>query len=101
MITIVWFASVAVFIATVAKHGWRHLPRWHRWYAVTAGPVALLVWLLVDRNLPVPIPQILVPPLAGTLFVAWMLVVWVGVVVGISQTIHFNSGYSIAVPSAM
>lgn len=101
MITIVWFASVAMFIAAVAKHGWGQLPRWRRYYAMAAAPVALLVWLLVDRNLPVPIPEALVTPLAGALFGAWMIVVWVGVVIGVSQALRFNSGYSIAVRSAM
>jgi hypothetical protein len=101
VVTLVWFISIPIFIAAVAKVGWKSLPRWHRWYAMIAVPVALMVWLLIDRNVPVPIPAAIAAPFGAVLFVAWMVVVYWGIAVGVSQLVHFYRGRHGAAPSGM
>jgi len=93
VITLVWFVSVAIFIAAVAKEGWRSLPRWHRSYAELAVPV-LFVWVLTYPldYLKVRMPEAVVAPVAVVWGAAWMVVVYWGIAVGVSQAVRLSKG---------
>jgi hypothetical protein len=80
-----WFLSLIVLGVFLSKRGWRALPRWQRYYVVAAGGVAPFMVVFVDLGVPLPLPEFVIPVLVTPIFVAWLIIPFVGISAAIWQ----------------